>query len=80
MSHDEKTVYLSGLAEAIIIGYKDRPISLYSSPEKIKTSSTNITLKSDVWSAGVIVYELSHLRLPFESREVILNKEIKNIV
>jgi serine/threonine protein kinase len=43
---------------------------LYRSPEKCKffeeNKKLNVTFKTDVWSAGIVFYELITFKLPFE--------------
>jgi serine/threonine protein kinase len=37
---------------------------------------TNIKLKTDVWSLGIVIYELITLKRPFENQNEILNAKI----
>lgn len=44
----------------------------YMAPERFTLGK--ITNKSDLWSCGVIIYEMIHLKRPFKDRDEILNK------
>ena len=46
----------------------------YMAPESLDYSISRITEKSDLWSCGVVIYEMIHLRRPFRDRDEILNK------
>jgi serine/threonine protein kinase len=53
--------------------------SIYKSPEMIKflyDDKTSIKLKTDVWSLGIVIYELITLKRPFENQNEILNANI----
>ena len=43
----------------------------YMAPERF--NSLNVSKKSDLWSCGVIIFEMIHLRRPFKGREEICN-------
>ncbi len=52
---------------------------IYQSPEMIKFlygDNASIKLKTDVWSLGIVIYELITLKRPFENRNEILNANI----
>ena len=36
----------------------------------------NIKLKTDVWSLGIVIYEIITLKRPFENQNEILNEKI----
>ena len=46
----------------------------YIAPERIDESISKVTDKSDLWSCGVIIYEMIHLELPFKDAKEILEK------
>ena len=45
----------------------------YMAPER---GSNLLTKKSDLWSCGVIIYQMIHLKLPFRDLNEIYNKEL----
>lgn len=55
------------LNESLAQTYIGTPV--YMSPEMIKyklDNKINVTLKADVWSIGIVIYELFKLKLPFQ--------------
>jgi serine/threonine protein kinase len=62
------------LNESLAKTYIGTPV--YMSPEMVKYKSDNtinVTLKADVWSIGIVIYELFKLKLPFQKVNEIEN-------
>lgn len=58
-----------GLAqEASLTSYDENSSIFYSSPQFI--NQDNYTEKTDIWSFGIVVYEMLSLRRPFECRKL----------
>jgi serine/threonine protein kinase len=56
-----------------------RGTPIYSSPEMIKfkdDDKINVKLETDVWSLGIVIYELITLKRPFKDIDAILNEKI----
>ena len=54
----------------------------YKSPEMIKfetNKNIKITFKTDVWSIGIVIYELLTLKRPFQNEYEIQNAYLPNI-
>ncbi len=52
-------------------------IGSYLSPEMIK--GENYNYKNDIWNLGIILYELTQLKHPFEDKEISYENKIKKI-
>jgi len=55
---------------------------IYKSPEMIRFlygDNASIKLKTDVWSLGIVIYELITLNRPFKDQNEILNAKIPEI-
>ena len=52
-------------------------IGSYLSPEIIK--GENYNYKNDIWNLGIILYELTQLKHPFEDKEISYENKIKKI-
>ena len=50
----------------------------YLSPEIIQDQPYDY--KSDIWNLGIILYELTQLKHPFEENKIIIQKTINNIL
>jgi serine/threonine protein kinase len=62
-----------------VVRYELNGTLIYKSPEMIKflyDDKTSVELKTDVWSLGIVIYELITLKRPFENRNEILNANI----
>ena len=77
MSDDQMSILVADFGEAILTEYSIRTsvagTLLYMAPERIKLIP--VALKSDLWSCGVIIYEMIHLKLPFNDLKEILEKK-----
>jgi serine/threonine protein kinase len=54
----------------------------YWSPEMIEfklDKTINITFKTDIWSIGIVIYELLTLKRPFKSDNEILSLDTPNL-
>ncbi len=64
-----------------VVRYELNGTLIYKSPEMIKflhDDKTSVELKTDVWSLGIVIYELITLKRPFENRNEILNANISD--
>jgi len=55
----------------------------YWSPEMIKfklDKTINITFKTDIWSIGIVIYELLTLKRPFQNDNEILSLDTPNFI
>lgn len=70
-----QSIVVADLGEAVIS--KDtslttgRGTTLYMAPERFKLDGKP-SFKTDIWSSGVVIYEMAHLNLPFQSQEEII--------
>jgi len=51
----------------------------YRSPELLNRKINYVTFNTDVWSAGIVFYELITFKLPFKDDAEILNAKIPNL-
>lgn len=75
-----ESIVVSDIGETLVLAntqqVNSRGTILYMAPERLKKTIIPSN-ESDVWSGGVVIYELAHLKLPFNSSDEILN--LKNI-
>jgi serine/threonine protein kinase len=55
----------------------------YMSPEmiyfKILNNKINVNLKTNIWSLGIVIYELITLQFPFKNEEEILDSKVPDL-
>jgi serine/threonine protein kinase len=64
------------LEQSVVRSY-DKGTREYRSPEMLK--KIFVTFNTDVWSAGVVFYEMIEFKLPFDNNDEILNAKIPNL-
>jgi len=55
---------------------------LYMSPEMLKLQLDNriiVKLNTDVWSLGIVIYELIQLKRPFKDKNDVLNNRVPDL-
>ena len=75
MISDEDSILVADFGEAIITKGSIRTAGgtiAYMAPERFKSPVPSS--KSDLWSCGVIIYEMIHFRVPFLNAKEILEK------
>ena len=75
MISDEDSILVADFGEAIITNGSFRNAGgtiVYMAPERLE--SHDPSSKSDLWSCGVIIYEMIHFRVPFLNAKEILEK------
>lgn len=69
------TVKLADLGEAIILNDVDKEARLFpsninwSSPETLNTDNLNINQAADVWSLGMVIFEIISGEVPFDTEK-----------
>ena len=75
MSDDYSSILVADFGEAFITQEDSTTFAAgtlsYMAPERF---SNHPTSKSDLWSCGIIIYEMIHLKVPFANQEEILKK------
>jgi serine/threonine protein kinase len=64
------------LEQSVVRSY-DKGTRVYRSPEMLK--KIFVTFNTDVWSAGIVFYEMIEFKLPFDNNDEILNDKIPNL-
>ena len=62
------------LEQSVVRSY-DKGTREYRSPEMLNKKEC-VTFNTDVWSAGIVFYEMIEFKLPFDSDDEILNAKI----
>jgi len=69
----ENIIYDKETGNTVIIDFEGKSTEDYRSPEQL--NKKNITYKTDIWSTGVTIYYLTHGKVPFKSKNAILEKQ-----
>jgi NIMA (never in mitosis gene a)-related kinase 1/4/5 len=68
------------IEHSIVATYTGSPI--YISPEMLnlqRDNKVNVKLNTDVWSIGIVIYELIKLKRPFKEINEVLNNSVPDL-
>ena len=78
MSNEEPmSILVADFGEAFITNSsnsKGGGTILYMAPDRLNGSFSKVRNKSDLWSCGVIIYEMAYLELPFADLTSVLEE------
>lgn len=68
----ENIIYDKDTGNTVIIDFEGKSTEDYRSPEQVLKK--NITSKTDIWSIGATIYYITHGKVPFKTKNAILEK------
>lgn len=70
----ENVIYDPETGDITLIDYEGKQTKDYQSPEQL--ARRNITSKTDLWSLGIMIYDLTKNKLPFSGEKETMEKEL----